>query len=125
MDLHEAYEAAHRELVRALEVTTDVVLGADKRATHHCYCGYTTELIEVMAIHVVRAHNWPSASASRAWSIGATSRIIGWLPRDCFAKIAADSPDGYYEADDPSGPWTKCPDGIVRKRYAAFKPYGR
>lgn len=125
MDLHDVYEQARRIL-------------AQPRARHRCFCGYKTDLIEVMAIHAVRAHDWPIDQTGDNWLIERDrSRDhlfnpprVAYLARSCFpgGSIAGAVIDSatfdFYEADDPSGPWTKCVDGIVRKRYATMRVRG-
>lgn len=112
MDLHDLYEDMVREAwVRRDDVTT---LRVGDERVHHCGCGYETDLIEVMAIHQVRVHNAPG---ERRYPDGL------WPPAPLPPKMIVQGIDcvEYWEADNPNGPWARCPDGIIRKRYGSFK----
>lgn len=139
MDLHDVFVALNG---------FDAATGPDRMA-HRCSCGYVTELVEVMAIHQVRVHNFPCETRfpeglwprpetlpfnpprlsmdHPAGGTVTTTPLPSVLWRNFTPSIpAACILDGvagveYWEADQPSGPWSRCLDGITRKRYVKFR----
>lgn len=109
MDLHDAYRAAVASA--AVKTGNVMTLRVGDRLLHHCGCGYETDNIEVMAIHQVRVHEHP-LRGEQVPRVG----VVGVMFFDDEGRKVQ-----FWEADDPSGPWTVCPDGLVRKRYAAVR----
>lgn len=90
------------------------VLSAGLRQVHVCACGYRCDDVEVMAIHAVQQHAFPSGTALE----------VDYARTRVHAMAAAAS--CVMEADDPGGPWTMAVNGIPTKRYykVAWKPEG-
>lgn len=116
MDLHDVYEHARR-----LVLGVDLAAG-DDRTVHHCACGYRTELLEVMAIHQVRAHQFPYNLAWRELNLEAIDRRLDQMNRSLGARAVC-KVDGkrvslaLYESDSPDGPWTRAAVPWASKRY--------
>jgi hypothetical protein len=133
MDLHEVFSALTALGGKDVELTVGVDWGlSPDRTVHHCMrCGYQTELLEVMAIHAVNAHKFPFGRGD--YYLEDPSRRGGTvpgmvvtmlpggrgLPAQCFVQGVEDIE--YWEADQPSGPWSRCPDWVIRKRYGNFR----
>lgn len=131
MDLHEIFSAFAALGAKEAELSIGVDWGRrPDPAVHSCTrCGYSTDTIEVMAIHAVSAHKFPFGRgdyyledprpAGGMVPGMVVTMLPGGMPAQCFVQGVEDIE--YWEADQPSGPWSRCPDGIIRKRYGNFR----
>jgi hypothetical protein len=119
VDLHEMFEAFSGLGVKVVDVVIGFDRGAGDRTVYRCACGYQTELLEVMAIHQVRAHGFPAGVAGLG-DVGTSESSYVRRHRRSLLQITPEwAPPvvRFFEADDPGGPWSEVPPSGPTKRY--------
>jgi len=92
MDLHEMFAAFSALGAKDVELTVGVDWGRrSDPAVHSCMrCGYSTELVEVMAIHAVNAHRFPFGRGD--YYLEDPSRHGGMVPGMVVTKLPGGMP---------------------------------